>query len=140
MQGIANIENDNQNAKASANSFSDLTSDQFVEIMFTELKNQDPMKPSDSQAMLEQLSSLRAIEADLQFTERLDQLVESSDFTAASGLIGNVVSGVTTDSEQIIDTVFSVSKTSLGPVLNLSGGQRMKLGDIIEIANSQDAG
>ncbi len=135
MQGISELGTGDRLTNTSSNGFGDLTSDQFVEIMFAELRNQDPLKPSDSQAMLDQLSSLRSIESDLQFGERLDQLVDRNDFSAASGLIGSVVSGITTDSEQVIDTIFSVSKTSQGPVLNLSGGQRMKLDDIIEVAN-----
>jgi flagellar basal-body rod modification protein FlgD len=137
MQGIDRLESRDLLTEKSTNGFGDLTSDQFVEIMFAELRNQDPLKPSDSQAMLDQLSSLRSIESDLQFGKRLDQLVDGSDFSTASSLIGRVVSGITTESEQIIDTIFSVSKTSQGPVLNLSGGKRMKLDDIIEIAIPQ---
>jgi flagellar basal-body rod modification protein FlgD len=134
MQGITKLEGGDLLINTKSNGFSDLTSDQFVEIMFAELRNQDPLKPSDSQAMLDQLSSLRSIESDLQFGQRLNQLVSRNDFSAASGLIGSVVSGITTEAEQVIDTIFSVSKTSQGPVLNLSGGQRMKLDDIIEVA------
>jgi flagellar basal-body rod modification protein FlgD len=134
MQGITKLEGGDLLTNTKSNGFSDLTSDQFVEIMFAELRNQDPLKPSDSQAMLDQLSSLRSIESDLQFGQRLNQLVSRNDFSAASGLIGSVVSGITTEAEQVIDTIFSVSKTSQGPVLNLSGGQRMKLDDIIEVA------
>jgi flagellar basal-body rod modification protein FlgD len=137
MQGIDRLEKRDLLTEKSSNGFGDLTSDQFVEIMFAELRNQDPLKPSDSQAMLDQLSSLRSIESDLQFGKRLDQLVDGNDFSTASSLIGRVVSGITTESEQIIDTIFSVSKTSQGPVLNLSGGKRMKLDDIIEIAIPQ---
>jgi flagellar basal-body rod modification protein FlgD len=134
MQGITKLEGGDLLTNTKSNGFSDLTSDKFVEIMFAELRNQDPLKPSDSQAMLDQLSSLRSIESDLQFGQRLNQLVSRNDFSAASGLIGSVVSGITTEAEQVIDTIFSVSKTSQGPVLNLSGGQRMKLDDIIEVA------
>lgn len=117
------------------NGFSELTSEQFVEIMFAELSNQDPLEPSDSQAMLDQLSSLRSIESDMQLGERLDQMVDRSDFSAASSMIGRIISGITTSAEQTIDQVFSVSQTSEGPILNLVGGQRVRLADVIEVAD-----
>ncbi len=135
MQSIQAFNGDRTDTGAKASGFSELSSDEFVKIMFAELANQDPLKPSDSQAMLEQLSSLRSIETDRQMGERLDQMVDRNDFAAASGLIGQIVSGLTTQSEPIIDTVFSVSRTSEGPVLNLTGGQQVKLDDVIEVAN-----
>jgi flagellar basal-body rod modification protein FlgD len=116
-------------------SFSDLTSEQFVKIMFTELTNQDPLEPSDSQAMLDQISSLRSIESDMQLGTRLDQMVDRSDFSAASSMIGRIISGITIDAEQTIDQVFSVSQTEEGPILNLLGGQRVRLADVIEVAD-----
>jgi len=122
------------NPTTATNGFGDLTSEQFIKIMFTELANQDPLEPSDSKAMLDQLSSIRSIESDMQLGNRLDQMVDRSDFSAASSMIGRLISGITIDAEQTIDTVFSVSQTDSGPILNLLGGQRVRLGDVIEVA------
>jgi len=120
------------------NGFSELTSEQFVEIMFAELANQDPLEPSDSQAMLDQLSSLRSIESDIKLGDQLEQMVDRTDFAAASGLIGQIISGITVENEQTIDVVFSVSRTDDGPILNLLGGQRVKMDDVIEVAKPVD--
>ena len=135
MQNIQATDGFRADTTTKATGFGELSSEQFVKIMFAELANQDPLKPSDSQAMLDQLASLRSIETDRQMGERLDQMVDRNDFSAASGLIGQVVSGLTTQAEPIIDTVFSVSRTSEGPVLNLTGGQQVRLDDVIEVAN-----
>ena len=45
--------------------FGALDSEEFLNIMFTELQNQDPFEPNDSSALLEQLNSIRSIESDM---------------------------------------------------------------------------
>lgn len=119
------------------NSFAELTSKQFVEIMFTELTNQDPFEPNDSQAMLDQLSSLRSIEADINLSEQLDKVVTRTEFAAASQLIGQLVSGISVSNERVVDVVFSVSQTDEGPVLNLMNGQRVRMGNLIEVTSPE---
>ncbi len=118
------------------NGFSELTSEQFVKIMFAELANQDPFEPNDSQAMLNQLSSLRSIESDMTLSGKLDQLVARNEFASASGLIGSIISGTSINGEQIIDRVFSVSQTAEGPILNLYGGARVRMDRVLEVTHA----
>lgn len=125
------------NAAGSTSAFSALTSKQFIEIMFTELTNQDPFEPNDSQAMLDQLSSLRSIESDIQLGERLDKVSQRTEFAAASQMIGKLVSGVSETSNKVVDVVFSVSQTDKGPVLNLTNGQRVRMDNLIEVTTPQ---
>ncbi|KAA0216640.1 MAG: hypothetical protein DYG94_09000 [Leptolyngbya sp. PLA3] len=125
------------NSAGSTSAFSALTSKEFVEIMFTELTNQDPFEPNDSQAMLDQLSSLRSIESDIQLGERLDKVSQRTEFAAASQMIGKLVSGISETSSQVVDVVFSVSQTDEGPVLNLMNGQRVRMDNLIEVTNPE---
>jgi flagellar basal-body rod modification protein FlgD len=121
-----------------ANAFSELTSGQFLQIIFTELANQDPFEPNDSQAMLEQLATIRSIEADTQLSTKLSTLVRQSEFAAASGLIGSLVSGVSLDNRRVADLVISVSMTDEGPVLNLFDGSRMFFSNVDEVIGPLD--
>jgi len=118
--------------------FNTLSSAEFLSIIFTELQNQDPLEPQDSQAMLNQLSSLRAIESDSKMVASLESLVSQNQFAAASQLIGSLVSGITLDNQRLADMVISVSQTSQGPVLNLFGGSRMFFDQVDEIAGPID--
>ena len=54
------------NAAAGTSRFTELTSEEFIKIIFTELQNQDPFKPNDSGALLEQLNSIRSSESDIE--------------------------------------------------------------------------
>ncbi len=68
--------------------FQAMTTEDFVRIIFTELSHQDPFKPNDSGALLEQLNSIRSIESDLKLMERLDRLVVENQLASAGALVG----------------------------------------------------
>lgn len=128
------------NPTSSTDAFSALTSGQFLQIIFTELTNQDPLAPNDTQSMLNQLSTIRSIESDTQMVDSLTRLVRQSEFAAASGLIGSLVSGISLDNRRVADLVVSVSMTQDGPVLNLFDGSRMFFSNVDEIVGPIDDG
>ena len=127
------------NAASSTDAFSTLTSGEFLEIIFTELTNQDPLEPNDTQSMLNQLSTLRSIESDTQMVNSLSSLVSQTEFAAASSLIGSLVAGLTLDNRSVADLVVSVSMTDDGPVLNLFDGSRMFFSNVTEIIGPIDS-
>lgn len=126
------------NPVSSDDAFNSLSSAEFLQIIFTELQNQDPLEPQDSQAMLNQLSALRSIESDTKMVDSLQNLVSQNEFAAASQLIGSLVSGITLDNQRVADLVISVSQSSQGPVLNLFDGSRMLFDQVDEIAGPLD--
>lgn len=118
-----------------ASGFGSLSSEKFTEIILTELSNQDPLEPNDTQSLLDQLSSIRAIESDTNLTESLEKLISRDEFATASGLIGKVVTGLSRQGEPVVDTVFSVSQTLDDVTLNLTGGGALRLADVREVSN-----
>jgi flagellar basal-body rod modification protein FlgD len=133
MSAISGFATPNSFSTTNSNAFSELTSGQFLKIIFAELANQDPFEPNDSQAMLQQLATIRSIESDTQLSTKLNALVRQNEFAAATGLIGNLVSGITLDNRRVADLVISVSMTQDGPVLNLFDGSRMFFSKVDEV-------
>ena len=97
--------------------FSDMSSEDFIRIMFAELTNQDPFQPNDSAALLEQLNSIRSIESDMKMTEQLQALVTENQLASASNLIGKFIAGKTEDFTSV--TGFVVSVIRQGDIINL---------------------
>jgi flagellar basal-body rod modification protein FlgD len=128
----------NTNPASSTDAFNSLTSGQFLQIIFTELTNQDPLAPNDTQSMLNQLSTLRSIESDTQMVNSLKRMVAQSELASASQLIGSLVSGITLDNRRVSDLVISVSMTQDGPVLNMFDGSRMFFSNVDEIVGPID--
>lgn len=122
-----------QTRTTAPNGFSALGSDQFMKIILTELSKQDPLKPNDSTALLQQLSTIRSIQSDVDLGDRLKELAGQNEMSAAAGLIGRVVAGITEDAERVNGSVASVSRTKSGAVLTLAGGQRVAMKDVDQI-------
>ncbi len=112
---------------ASGNRFAEMTAEDFSRIIFTELSNQDPLSPNDSGALLEQLSSLRSIQSDMQLGDRLQTIVSQNELASAAGLIGKAVSGLAEDGARAVGLVESVSRTAEGVVLTLDSGRRVAM-------------
>jgi flagellar basal-body rod modification protein FlgD len=116
-----------------ASAFSTLGTEQFVKIIFAELANQDPLAPSDSKALLQQLSSLRSIQSDTDLSERLGALVGQNELAAAAGLIGKRVSGIAeigSGAGRAEGIVASVLRTKDGAVLMLRSGERIAMSKV----------
>ena len=100
--------------------FNEMSSEEFMKIIFTELQQQDPFKPNDSSALLEQLNSIRSIESDLQMGEQLESIVFQNQLASAGNLIGKRVGGLSTENTRVAGTVKSVSRVGdeIGLLLN----------------------
>lgn len=118
---------------SNANRFSELTSEDFVKIMFTELQNQDPLKPNDSNALLEQFSSLRSIESDFALQKNLQDVVKQGQLSTAGALLGKTVQGYTANFDAVEGVVKSVSQSDEGPIMNLANGWRVPFKNIASI-------
>lgn len=120
-------------ASPQANAYSQLNTEQFIKIIFTELSHQDPLQPNDSKALLEQLSSIRNIQSDIDLSSRLNSLVSQNELSSAAGLIGKQVSGISEENRRIQGVVQSVIRTQDGAVLKLPGGQYMRMSNMDEV-------
>jgi len=119
--------------------FGQLSSEEFTKVIFTELQNQDPLEPNDTGALLEQLSTLRSIQSDTEFADRMGSLVRQNELGSASALIGRFVSGVGEEGAgRTAGVVFSVSQTREGAVLNLDNGARVPMRNVDEVFDMEE--
>lgn len=126
-----------QQASSTGNRFSEMTSEEFVKIIFTELTNQDPLQPNDTGALLEQLNSIRSIEADISLEQKLEALVLENQLASAGNLIGRFVGGLTDDAQRVAGRVVSVLRQDDEVTLELDGGWQVKV-DQIEMIVDED--
>ena len=120
------------------NGFSAMSSEDFMRIMFTQLANQDPFAPSDSSALLEQMNSIRSIEANIDLMERLDALVFENKLSSAANLIGKEVQGLTADGNRVTGTVVTVLRQRDDIVIELDNGWRIPIDNIQTIRDQPE--
>lgn len=118
---------------SATNPYDALTSGDFLRIMFAELANQDPSKPTDSKDLLDQIGVIRSIESNSALTNRLAEISRQNQVTTGGSLIGKFARGMTDSGLRTEGYVDSVSVTRNGVVLNLSSGLRVPLERLEEV-------
>lgn len=134
------VTNNNSAAQASSSTSSSkdawnsISPDDFLKMLITELQNQDPTKPTDSNQILQQISEIRNIQATSDLTSTLNQVQLEQTFSAGSLLVGKNVQGVADDGSAVTGTVDSVTFNKGAATLNI-GQKTLQLGNVQQINN-----
>lgn len=91
------------------NGLNDVDMDTFLNLMITELQNQDPLNPTDNAALLEQIGQLRSISSNDRLVSTLTSFGNTQELTTASSLIGKKVTGLDVEGAEVSGEVSSVS-------------------------------
>lgn len=89
----------------------ELSMDHFLQLMITELQNQDPLDPMENSEMLQQISQIREIAATDQLRESLESMQQSQGISTASSLIGKQVQAMNNEGYVFFGVVNSVQLT-----------------------------
>ncbi len=117
-------------AGSSVNRFNEMSSEDFMQIIFTELQQQDPFEPNDSSALLDQLNSIRQIESDISMTEKLEEIVFQNQLSSAGNLLGKAVQGILPTGDSVAGTVLSVVRQGDSVSLELSSGWMLPMDNV----------
>ncbi len=126
------------NSVNDANRFSELSSEEFIKIMLTELANQDPTQPQDSSKLLDQISSLRSIESNMELTGQMGDLIEQNQFATAANLVGKHVIGRDEQSMATQGKVASAGIENNEIILTLENGERVPFKFVEEVSMIPD--
>lgn len=119
-------------SSSSADAWNSISPDDFLKMLITELQNQDPTKPTDSNQILQQISEIRNIQATTDLTTTLNQVQLEQTFAAGSLMVGKNVQGVADDGSDVSGTVDSVTFNKGAATLNV-GQQTLQLGNVKQI-------
>ena len=126
------------NAAESANGFANLDSNEFMQIILSELSNQDPLAPNDTAAILEQLSSIRSIESQVQLEDKLNSLVTQNGISSSAAMIGKFVRGLDSNNNAVSGIVESLSIQEGEPILNIAGAGPLAADRVTELEDLGD--
>lgn len=120
---------------STGNAFASFTSNDFLELMFSELTNQDPLAPNETKDLIDQIGQIRSIESDVNLADKLETIVSQSQIASAGNLVGSYVVGLNDSGLEREGLVLSVSVTDDGPVLNLHNNARVPLDSVLEFVD-----
>jgi flagellar basal-body rod modification protein FlgD len=121
-----------------------LTSEDFFQMLVTELRQQDPLQPTKTSDLIGQVSQIRSIELSKNLTDALTQVTHNQRVAGASELIGKYVTATVTGSDgtsqQISGVVTGVQfDASGGAVLELDTGQSIPADSVTRITSPENA-
>src|ERR1700722_17978665 len=103
------------------NSFNSLSPADFVNMMVTQLENQDPLDPTNSQDILSQMSSIGQLQSSTELQTTLTNMTLQNQITTASSLIGKTVQGNDATNQPATGSVQSISVSQTPASQSTSG-------------------
>ena len=114
-----------------------LNENQFLQLLMTELKNQNPMSPSSSDPtqFMTQLAQFTSLEQETNTAQSTSQLASGQGTSSAVSLIGHVVTYTDpTTGATGTGNVQSVQITSSGATLTIGGTSGIAPGAVTEVS------
>lgn len=105
----------------------------FMNLLVTQLKNQDPSSPMDTNAMINQTTQLSMMEKLTQLATDSSQGLGMQQRAAAAALLGKAVTYLAADGTSTTGTASGVSYAGSAPTVTI-GGSSVPLSSITGIA------
>ncbi len=118
---------------STANSKLALTPTDFINMMITQLKNQDPTQPTSNADLLQQMSQIGQLQSQQSLQTNLQSMVLQNQISSASNFIGKRVSGLDTTNHTVNGVVDSVHIENGGVNLNLDNGSTLALSNLTDV-------
>jgi flagellar basal-body rod modification protein FlgD len=103
--------------------------DDFLKILLTQLRFQDPLKPIDNQEFVAQLAQFSSLEFSRQQSDRIEALLTIQSASQSLSLMGKTVE-VATDAGSQVGTVTAVRFDNGNPLLTLRTAAGQFLTDV----------
>lgn len=136
---VASTNTVNNSSSASNNSSTQTTStssatlgyDQFLQLLITEMQNQDPTEPMDSTETVSQLASFSAVEQAVKTNTTLSSILASSSLSQAGSYVGRTV---TSADGSVSGVVTSVTIGDSGLTATLTDGRTIAIASGITVS------
>jgi flagellar basal-body rod modification protein FlgD len=93
--------------------------DDFLQLLVTQMKDQDPLQPTDNTQFVAQLAQFSSLEQETQINTATGKQLAADQLSQAIGLIGHTVSYLDSQGQAQSGAVTGVAVTSSGATLTL---------------------
>ncbi|WHA40815.1 flagellar hook assembly protein FlgD [Agrobacterium larrymoorei] len=107
--------------------------DNFLQLLITQMKNQDPTDPMDATEQVSQLATFSNVEQSIKMNTNLESLISASSLSNASSYIGKTITSADGNTSGV---VASVEVTSDGLTATTVAGSKIAIGEGIKISQT----
>ena len=130
----ANSANSSSSSNSSSTNSLNLSPSDFVQFLITEMQDQDPMNPTSSDTMLQEMSEIGQLQSSNSLQSTLASLTLQTQIGSAGNLIGKSVTGTDDNQNPVSGTVNSVKVQNNTVYLQLDSGGSLQLGNVSNIS------
>ncbi|GAA3795415.1 flagellar hook capping FlgD N-terminal domain-containing protein [Cellulomonas soli] len=116
----------------------DLSSDDFLQLMIAQLRNQDPSEPMDSSALMQQTTQMSTMQSLVELTATSREQFAVSMRMAAANLVGQTVTWADADGVTQTGVVGSVSYAGAVPTVKV-GTTEIALDSVASVGTTTPA-
>ncbi len=116
-----------------------LQTQDFMNLMLTQLQNQDPMNPTSNSELMAQMSQIGQLQANTQLQDLLTGMTAQNQLGAAGNMLGKMVSGLDDNNATVSGLVTSVRVENNKVFLELDSGKTLGLEKVTAIAPGPNA-
>ena len=106
----------------------------FINMMITQLKNQDPLQPQQSDQLLAQMSQIGQLQSSTTLQDTITSMALQNQIGSAGNMIGKNVSGMADDNTTVQGVVNSVHVQDKKVYLELDNGKSLSMGKVTTVA------
>ena len=131
VSGISSTTTTTKTVDKNSTGFNGLNADAFMKLLIAQLQNQDPTSPVGNEELLQQISSMRNLQSNIELSDTLKSLSSNQQISAGAGFLGKVITGLDDQKQPvsgIADQVFiqnGVTRIGIGttslPVSSVTG-------------------
>jgi len=107
-----------------------------MNLMITQLLNQDPLSPTDSNQLLQQIAEISTLQSNQSLQTSLSGLTLQQSIGAGGNLIGKLVDGIDASGQQVSGQVIGVRIENQNVLLALQTGDELPMGNVTDIADA----
>ena len=112
-----------------------LSGDDFMRLMITQLQHQDPMSPTDSNQLLQQIAEISSLQSNQALQTTLTAMTLQQSIGAGGNLIGRLATGLDMSGEQVMGLVIGVRIENEKVLLALHSGDEIPLENVTAVAD-----
>ncbi len=119
-----------------------LDTNDFMQLLITQLQNQDPTQPMSNQDLLQQVTQIGTLQSQNSLQDTMKQLVLQNQIASAANLIGKGVAGTDANLNSVSGLVTSVQVDNANSTVNLEldNGQTLPLSNVTTVATLPTTG
>jgi flagellar basal-body rod modification protein FlgD len=110
-----------------------LGEDDFFNLLATQLRNQDPLKPLENTEYVSQLAEFSSLEAVKSLSAAFAQFTQGQAIAQASALLGRLVEGLHPETGQTVSGLVTAVRAHSGTVMVQMGNVEIPLTSITQV-------